>query len=225
MGLLALSMFACVACGETKNGAQDNNTNISKDNDITDENGSDNTVLSMEALENAKETDKEEFSYFSYEGVTYITQYIGDSEIVVIPGEIDGTPVVQVSDTAFRNNEIVKAVKIGKNVKVIGEYVFANCINLEYVIFGDNVESVGEATFIGCALLTEVRLNEGLKIIGESAICETEVPLVIPRSVVQIDAMGVWSPIQVYAGSYAEQYVAEYAAQYSGEDFTYEVIE
>jgi len=230
LGLLIMAMCCCAACGKS-NGTQSNsnelqnsNTGVSDDSNTSNENASNSTILSMEVLEQAEASNKEDFVYFTYEDETYITEYIGVSEIVVIPEEIDGTPVVEISNTAFRNNETVRAVRIGNNVKVIGEGVFANCSMLEYVIFGNSVEGVGKSAFIGCANMKELRLNEGLVSVGELAICGAEIPIIIPRSVTEIGLNAFTQPVQVYSGSYAEEYIIEYAENY-GAEFIYEIIE
>lgn len=213
-------MLTSVACGNTNEGnAQGQNAvtpSMDNESNIV-------TELSMEVLENAEETPAEEFDYYIYEGEVEITRYKGESEIVVIPDEIEGCPVVKVGRSAFVNNEVLKAVKIGDNVKVIGDDIFINCTSLQYAIFGDNVEEVGRSCIINCDL-KELRLNEGLLKIGDLAFQKTEVPLVIPKSVVEIEGALLGDNVQVYAGSYAEEYIINFVENYGGE-FHYEVIE
>jgi len=230
LGFIVSMMCALVACGnpQTNENPKDttsqdegkNNTDTEKESEAQN----DDTSLSIETLSKMKETSKDEFSYFTYEGVTYITEFVGDSECVIIPNEIDGTPVVEISNTAFRNNTNVIAVKIGDNVKKIGDYVFANCSSLEFVLFGNSVENLGEGAFVGCASVKEIRLNEGLLTIGNLAICEADVPTIIPRSVIEIGRNALSQPVKVYKGSYAESYIVDYANNY-GAEFVYEIIE
>lgn len=221
---LSLMLGACSSNAQTTdNIAQDNGENISVE---TDKNLQENVELSIETLSNTEETSSDEFRYVEFEGEVIISEFIGESEIVVIPDEIEGSPVIEISRAAFRNNETVKAVKIGNNVKTIRDQAFVNCISLKYVIFGDAVEIVEDHSFTGCFALTEVVLNEGLTVIEEMAFSQDIVnPLIIPRSVTEIGsaALGINTPVEVYAGSPAEKLVEEYAQKYTG--FTYEVIE
>lgn len=229
--ILSCMMLMTVACGggadtgsSTNN--QQTNSNVSQNDEIEKDSETDNhvTELSMEVLENAPETPAEELDYLVYDGVAYVSGYLGISEIIVIPEELEGCPVVDISDGAFRNNENIKAVKIGDNVKTIGDSSFVNCSSLEYVLFGKSVESVGDGTFVGCANMKEFRLNEGLISVGELAICGAEVPTIIPKSVTEIGLNGFKQPVKVYAGSYAEEYIVDYAANF-GAEFVYEIIE
>ncbi len=215
---MALTMAACGTDTKTEGGQKTDNGIIQSDNE-------DNAKeLSMEALRNAADTPEENFDYLIYDGVVYLSGYFGTSGIVVIPDEIEGCPVVEISDGAFRNNENIKAVKIGSNVKTIGDSAFINCTGLEYVLFGDSVEEVGDYAFAGNPNVKEFSLNEGLLSVGTTAICEAEVPVLIPESVKEIGDNAFRQPVQVYAGSYAEEYIVDYANNYSGE-FVYEIIE
>lgn len=220
--LLVLMMITAMmmACG-TENEAGANKISDKVEQEETVNNVM--TELSMEVLSSTEETSSDEFRYVEFEGEVIISEFIGESEIVVIPDEINGCPVIEISRTAFRNNETVKAVRIGNNIKIINDQVFGNCSSLEFVIFGDNVESVGDHSFVGCNNLKEIRLNEGLLTIGELVFPNTVEPLVIPRSVIEIGEGALSQPIQVYAGSYAEEFMETYATYYEG--YTYEVIE
>lgn len=230
LGFIICIMCALVGCGAVNAEELPKDTTSQDEgmgNDDTEkesESQKDEVELSIESLSKMKETSKDEFVYFSYEGVAYITEFIGDSECVIIPNEIDGNPVVEISNTAFRNNTNVKAVKIGENVKRIGDYVFTNCSSLQFVVFGNSVESVGDGVFVGCASMKEFKLNEGLISVGELAICGAEVPTIIPRSVTEIGLNGFKQPVKVYKGSYAETYIVDYANNY-GAEFVYEIIE
>jgi len=222
MCLIGCMMLTSVACGNT------NEESVQGQDVVTpsvDNESNIVTELSMEALENAEETLADEFVYYTYEGEVKITGYEGDSEIVVIPDELDGCPVVEISKMAFRNNETIKAVKVGNNIQIICEAAFGNCTSLEYVIMGENVGTIEDHVFVGCTNLVEIRLNEGLLVIDEMAIPGTKLPMLIPRSVTEIGAFGISSPVQVYAGSTAETYVLDYIEGSGDTEFVYEVIE
>lgn len=230
MCILSCVMLITVACSEntdvgvSANNQQGENNNIQNDVDENLEEENNSIELSIEMLENMPETPAEELDYLIYDGVAYVSGYFGTSDIIVIPDEIEGCPVIEISDGSFRNDEEIKAIKIGSNVKIIGDSAFANCTALEYVIFGNAVERVGDYAFVACVSMKELRLNEGLISVGEVAICNTELPTIIPKSLTEIGANALGQPLKVYAGSYAEAYIVEYAENF-GAEFIYEVIE
>lgn len=220
-------LLLMVACGGNTQNNETNAQEGGKDTVIeTQENIQNDLEISMESLKNAEDTDVENLEYTILENVVTITGCKEDVEMLVIPNEIEGCPVVKIGKEAFKNNEILKAVRIGDNITTIRDAAFVNCISLKYVIFGDAVEIVEDHSFTGCFALTEVVLNEGLTVIEEMAFSQDIVnPLIIPRSVTEIGsaALGINTPVEVYAGSPAEKLVEEYAQKYTG--FTYEVIE
>lgn len=221
IAVMSLMLGACSSNAQTTdNITQDNDENISIE---TDKNLQENVELSIETLSNTEETSSDEFRYVEFEGEVIISEFIGESEIVVIPDEIEGSPVIEISRTAFANNESVKAVKIGNNVKIIRDRVFGNCTSLEYVILGESVEVIEDDCFLNCYSMKEIQLNEGLLTIGELVFPDTDEPLIVPRSVTSIGDGAFGMPVQVHAGTYAEEFMKTYATYYNG--YTYEVIE
>ena len=230
VGLLLCMMCTLYGCGTIHADDAPNKDSVVQDTDKnndknTEENNDKNTEeLSIEMLKNAKETPTEEFDYLVYEGNVYLNGYLGQSDVIIIPDEIEGYPVVDVGDGSFRNNANVKAIRFGANVKRIGASAFGNCTSLEYILFGKNVEEVGDYAFSGNPNVKEFILNEGLLKVGKLAICEAEIPVIIPKSVVEIGESGFRQPVKAYAGTYGEQYLVNYAANFSDE-FVYEIIE
>ena len=111
---------------------------------------------------------------------------------------------------------LVVAIRVGNNIKDLGEGVFANCENLRYVVLGDSVKTIGCDPFLNTNI-QEVTLNDGLQKIGEDDINNTvDAPsknigmdLKIPESVTEMHLRDFH--LIVKAGSYAEQYAKEYA--------------
>ena len=60
-----------------------------------------------------------------------ILSYSGNEENLVIPSELDGLEVVQLGDVAFAEAGFLKTVTLPKTITQIGNYTFANCVNLE----------------------------------------------------------------------------------------------
>lgn len=84
---------------------------------------------------------------------------------------LDGTSfkVTSVKKNALKNNTKLKAIKIGNNVKTIGDYAFYGCKNVTKLTLGKNVETIGCFAFANCIKLSAVTLPKALKTIKKSA--------------------------------------------------------
>jgi hypothetical protein len=64
-----------------------------------------------------------------------IESYSGDDHNPVIPGELDGMPVIRLGEYAFVNMPTLETVTIPKSVLAFGNFTFAQCTNLrEYIV-------------------------------------------------------------------------------------------
>jgi hypothetical protein len=100
-----------------------------------------------------------------------ITKYLGDAEYLIIPDNISGREIVEVS--GFNSKDNLKGVVIPDTVKTIDELAFNGCSNLESVTLGNNVETIGERAFTNCDALETVNFPDSLKSIGEGAFSGT----------------------------------------------------
>ena len=107
-------------------------------------------------------------------------EYIGDNAFYVSTRS-DGLPTYGLSgdlvlpDTltylgegAFFNCKLT-SVKLGKNVKVIGDRTFAQNINLKTAQLNDGLESIGEFAFAYCSALTSISMPDTVKTCGYGA--------------------------------------------------------
>ena len=106
---------------------------------------------------------------------------------LIIPSNIDGLPVTQIGNEAFRFCEELKAVTIPDSVTTIMNYVFEDCVNLESIIIPDTVTEIGDCCFNGTAWLEEkakekkpVIINHNL-IDWRSAAGDVTVPVRVTR--------------------------------------------
>lgn len=67
------------------------------------------------------------------------------------------------------NNKILKTVKLGKNVKKIGQQAFFGCTKLSNVSIGKNVTVIGANAFNKCTALTIITIPSKVNKIGTKA--------------------------------------------------------
>ena len=220
--VLLLSLCACggknTQAGETKDqtdtqsvqsGNEQNGSEQNKDDDETQR-------LSVDAVQNAPETDADEFDYDVTDDGVEITNYNGDGGIVVVPEKIEGVDVVLIGEDAFANVDTVTAVKLPDTVREVGEKAFLNCTALEIFISGAGVKTLGPYAFNACVSLKKAILNDGLELIdmvcfGGVLDAEVEIPASVTQIVSAFLGESAEKPVTIIgeAGSYAEQYVNE----------------
>ncbi|MDR1931333.1 MAG: leucine-rich repeat domain-containing protein [Spirochaetales bacterium] len=115
-----------------------------------------------------------------------ITKYTGENEILIIPSEIEGYPVVQVGV-----NWVVSGwpyvVIIPDGVQTIGHLAFAKT-RVKRVVLPDSVTSIGALAFANCTSLTDINIPANIKTIGAGAFqyCFNLFNVAIPESVTAI---------------------------------------
>lgn len=117
-----------------------------------------------------------------------IVGYSGNAEILTVPSEIKGLPVVTIATFAFNECHSIRELVIPGSVHQVLDYAFFYCSNLEKVTFGEGVKSIGSWAFGDCKSLVSVELPEGLERIGDCAFvfASSLRSLVIPKSVTSI---------------------------------------
>lgn len=95
------------------------------------------------------------------------------SSSVTIPAtvKVNGVsyPVTSVDKSAFKNNNSIKKVKLGKNIKNIEAGAFRGCKNLTSVSLPSNLQTVEKNSFNGCSSLKSIKLPKTVKKIGKAA--------------------------------------------------------
>lgn len=71
---------------------------------------------------------------------------------IVLETMIDGVPVTEILDSAFRNNSSIASVNLG-NITKIGDYAFDGCNNLTSISSYSSVEHFGKYSFGNCGSL------------------------------------------------------------------------
>lgn len=170
--------------------------------------------ITEELLRSMPETPVSEFTYEwsnDYEGIR-VVKYLGSDEIVVVPAQIEGEPVVEVAGYCFANDSTVRGVVIPETV-VASEEIFINNSCVEMVI-AEGLQDIGYATFLNCIALREVILGDNVTHVGQNAFCfcTSLEKLVLPATVGDMDEEEQFSAffecpnLTIYgeAGSYIE---------------------
>ena len=92
----------------------------------------------------------------------YAEGYSG-GEVLNIPETLGGYPVVEIKNSAFEGNTLIRTVVIPDSVETIGTSVFKDCRSLSSVTLSKGLQSMGYATFQNCTLLTTIEIPKSLK--------------------------------------------------------------
>ena len=70
---------------------------------------------------------------------------------------------------AFQNNKHLTKISLPRNLKIIRQRVFANCVSVEDIVIPESVQSIREGAFQWCSKLTRVYLPQTLQSIDRDA--------------------------------------------------------
>ena len=98
-----------------------------------------------------------------------IKRYTGKQTAITIPAKIQGYPVKEIGNNAFKADQDITSVNISASVISIGESAFENCQFLTSVNIPASVTSIGRNAFLSCRRLATVNFSEGLVEIGYQA--------------------------------------------------------
>ncbi len=116
-------------------------------------------------------------------GCIQIIRYSGTDTDIVIPERISDYPVTYIGKDSFSKRNIT-SVKIGDNVKVIGNDAFSECNSLEKVELSNNIRIISTNSFSCCDKLKDFSLPKKLQMIGHDAFMFCDINEVdIPKSV------------------------------------------
>lgn len=89
-------------------------------------------------------------------------------ENISIPGQINGTDVTAIGQSAFQNKKNLATVTIPDTVTTIGTMAFYGCTNLISVFIGEGVTNIGAKAFNSCSSLESIDVNN-TQLLGEYA--------------------------------------------------------
>lgn len=95
------------------------------------------------------------------------------SKTVTIPNTIvvNGITyqVTSIEAGAFKNNKTLSTIKLGSNIKTIGDNAFYGCSNLKKVTLSKNLTQIGSKAFYKCTKLTGITIPAKVSKIGSKA--------------------------------------------------------
>lgn len=110
-----------------------------------------------------------DFAYTADGGEVTITEYIGESEHVLIPDTIDGLPVTALADKAFYEKHVTTVV-VPDSVTEIGDLCFSGDNYLVSLTLPDELAELPYAALESCFRLMDFNLPKELKKISGSAL-------------------------------------------------------
>mgnify|MGYP002311732269 CR=1 FL=1 len=98
--------------------------------------------------------------------ITGLKEGVSDTSIV-IPETIDGMPVIEIGPKAFQSTSITD-IKIGANIRKIGDEAFYSCEKLSSVTWNQKCDVIPSDCFAECSNLTQFDFSN-IKRIGAHA--------------------------------------------------------
>lgn len=129
-----------------------------------------------------------DWEYYESNGKIIITRYLGTDTDVIIPEELDGFSVTDLTENVFSGKGIT-SVFMPDTIEKIGHSAFSGCDKLTDVTLSNNLTVLPSSTFFGCTSLFQIELPSSLKEIHISSFEETNIRnLYIPENVDSIIA-------------------------------------
>ncbi len=214
--LAVLMMISLAACGSSDTPEQASGGNEQVKSSDT-EGAFDSKEITLDNLMKAPENPESDFECIDFgNGDVELQEYLGSSEIVVIPETWNGIKITSIGSGVFANDSPIKAIRLSDSITNLKESSFALNKSLEIVVCGSGLTTIGEGSFMSCSNLHTVKLNDGLKtIVGLAfAYCDSLSELEIPDSVTSMQQMTFFGNPKSFkvigkAGSVAEECAAK----------------
>ena len=229
----AALVLSLTACGENStNPAQgENNTEKPQTSVITDSQSkpseqkkkpTDSKEITLKKLMEAEESPEDDFVVIDHDnGHVELLQYVGSSEVVVIPQTWKGKEITSIASYVFGVNSNVKAIRLSDSIEEVEMHSFGINQNLEIVVCGSGLKTIREMAFQNCSKLHTVVLNDGLETVVTTAFggCESLTEIEIPSGATNIELGAFYGQPKDFliigeAGSAAEQYAADEGFQF-----------
>jgi hypothetical protein len=117
-----------------------------------------------------------------------IKEYTGNATSVIIPQEIDSSPVERIGKDAFKGKNI-KEIIIQSNITSIGDNAFAECASLSSITIPNSVKSIGSHAFYKCTALKTIEIPDSVTVIKDRTFqgCTALTDITLPDTVTTIE--------------------------------------
>ena len=106
-----------------------------------------------------------------------------DKVNLIIPSYIEGLPVKEIADYAFREEKSIASIEFPETLEKIGKEAFYKCGSLSKVVFPSKLKTIGAKAFAECESLTDVTLNQGLEVMDSAFQYSAVTAITIPSSI------------------------------------------
>ncbi len=129
-----------------------------------------------------------DFEYFIKDDKVVLSNYYGNSSVVVTPTTFNGKKVEIIGAACFRGNNNITSITISDGIKIIETYGLAETENLINITLANSIEVLGEYSLRGCINLENIILPTSLKHIEYAAfnMCSKLKEMIIPSGVESI---------------------------------------
>lgn len=128
--------------------------------------------------------------YLNYQissGEIYVTECKVEDTLLVIPGEIENTPVTVIGKKAILGNKLLRELILPQGIREIGDWAFAHCGNLRKVLLPRRDISFGKGVFKDC------RSIQSIGFIGEEC---NEIDQLLAAAPILLEADYLLSPME-----------------------------
>lgn len=123
-------------------------------------------------------------------GEVTITGCEGTLQAVVIPEQIESSPVTAIGASAFSGKTSLARLKLPSALKTIGGQAFKGCTSLEAVLIPSGVIQIGSGAFWDCDAITSIVIPEGVSAIENFLFysCDSLSEIQLPSRLTRIDS-------------------------------------
>ena len=106
------------------------------------------------------------FNYNIYKSFAEVSGYLGGDQVILIPSEAEGLPVMSIARNAFDFNKTITTVVLPDTITNIGNYSFRGCENLTSINFPNGLVAIGNYAFVDTGL-TDLIFPDSLTVLGK----------------------------------------------------------
>lgn len=165
--ILSLSVFVLSSCTEKKEGRKPESNPVDEQISSAEE-----TISSSSDDGALTESGEMDFRAESKAAGYYISEYVGDAQIVNIPQTVEGQEIMGIGANVFLGKN-VQILNIPSTIKEISNGAVRSAEKLRKVTLFEGIEIIGYEAFCYCSSLREINFPGSLKVIEERAFADT----------------------------------------------------